>query len=352
MTSGFADFGTLGALVRWWVGQLVALVPARLLPAQLRGGAEDVSDALIVDAPVPARGFSLAMRMRGRASALGTFGLDDAESVRRVLARRRIPAVLLRLPRELLLEREVTLPAAAEQDLEAVLGYEMDRNTPFTAAEVHFAATVIRRDRARGQITARLSLVARPAIAGLLDALAAAGIAPAAIETGRPPAVRRIALGRPPARSRRLRRALDALIAVLVVAVVAAPFLRTERAISAVDARIDALRPRVDEAEALRRRLASDTTSADAIAAESARLGDALQVLATVTEILPDDTFLTELGLHARKLTVAGQSAAAARLIGLLSADPTIRNPAFTAPVTRNAGGHADLFVLSAEVAP
>jgi len=91
---------------------------------------------------------------------------------------------------------------------------------------------------------------------------------------------------------------------------------------------------------------------ADVLTAERARIGDVLQVLAAVTDIVPDDSWLTELSLHQGKLGISGQSPAAARLIPALAADPAFRNPAFAAPVTRAPDGHADLFVIRAELAP
>jgi general secretion pathway protein L len=77
-----------------------------------------------------------------------------------------------------------------------------------------------------------------------------------------------------------------------------------------------------------------------------------LAVLAAVTDIVPDDTWLTELSLRQGRLSLGGQSPAAARLIPALAADPMFRNPAFAAPVTRAPDGHADLFVIRAELAP
>ena len=139
--------------------------------------------------------------------------------------------------------------------------------------------------------------------------------------------------------------------ASLALAAIAQPLVRQSLALGQVEDRIATLRPLVSRIEALRGRLASATSGADTIARERERLGDPLRVLAAVTAILPDDTFLTTLGLHERTLTIEGQSAAAAKLIGKLAADPMFREPAFTAPVTRTEHG-ADLFALKAKVAP
>jgi hypothetical protein len=53
-----------------------------------------------------------------------------------------------------------------------------------------------------------------------------------------------------------------------------------------------------------------------------------------------------------RKVTLSGRSAAAARLIGALSASKGLRKVAFAAPVTRLDAIRVELFTITAEVAP
>ena len=75
-------------------------------------------------------------------------------------------------------------------------------------------------------------------------------------------------------------------------------------------------------------------------------------VLATLTRILPDDSFLTDFALRDRHFTISGRSASAPGLITGLSKDPAIRDAAFAAPVTRIEGATADVFTIGAEVRP
>jgi general secretion pathway protein L len=142
------------------------------------------------------------------------------------------------------------------------------------------------------------------------------------------------------------------VVLLLAVAAAGTPFVTQSLAIAAVEARIAALQPRVAEVEALRRRIAAGTAGNDVIAAERARNGDALQVLATVTDLMPDDTVLADLSLRQGKLDISGRSLTAARLIPAMAADPTLRNPSFVAPVTRTPDGKADTFVIRAELSP
>ena len=88
------------------------------------------------------------------------------------------PAAVLRLPPELLLEQQATLPIAAERDPERVLSYEMDRITPFTADELFWTWAVERRDRIQGRLYLRLLLVPKIRLAPVLAAIARGWPAP------------------------------------------------------------------------------------------------------------------------------------------------------------------------------
>ena len=75
-------------------------------------------------------------------------------------------------------------------------------------------------------------------------------------------------------------------------------------------------------------------------------------MLATVTELLPDDTVLADLSLRQSKLSISGRSRAAPVLIPAMAGDPALHNPSFAAPVTRTPDGNADTFVIRAELGP
>ena len=75
-----------------------------------------------------------------------------------------------------------------------------------------------------------------------------------------------------------------------------------------------------------------------------------LVAIAELTRMLPDDTYLTQLQLLQRKVTISGRSASASRLIGSLAAGDQLRNPAFAAPVTRI--GTSEAFTISVEIGP
>jgi general secretion pathway protein L len=250
-----------------------------------------------------------------------------------------------------LLERSLTLPLAAERDLARVLGYEIDRVTPFSVDEIFWRCAVEQRDRANARLSVRLSLIPKAAWSALLNRLAAVGLRPGSIEVARPDgAICRIDLDAA-ASSPRALVAAAALCGALAVAAIVLPFILQAVALGVVEERIAALRPAVAEADALRQRIASGASGIDVMAAEQSRVGDVLAVLTAVTAALPDDTYLTSLSLREGHLSLAGQSEAAAKLIGALSGESTIRDAAFDAPVTRSAAAPADQFSIRADIA-
>jgi general secretion pathway protein L len=283
---------------------------------------------------------------------------EDADAV--ITSHRRIGGTRkparLRLPATALLECTLTLPLAAERDLGRVLGYEIDRVTPFSPAEVFWHYDVEQRDRARARLKVRLSLVPKAPWLTLLAAIAEAGIEISAIEVpgegGKPC---RIALDTNLSRRRIwARRGLVAgaiTCAALAILAIVLPFILQALALDVTERRIAALRPAVSTAEALRLQITRGAGGIDVLAAEQARTGDIVAVLTAVTNALPDDTYLTSFALRDGHLSLTGQSGAAAKLIGALSADPLFRNAAFDAPITRSDQASADIFSIRADLA-
>lgn len=344
----------LNELVSWWVRQMLDLVPSRW-----RFRAAGPANAVVVDwrGRSAQGGGELLVRRDHRETALGPFKADEPglRAAQALLGARRAAATVLRLPAGFVLERQISLPLAAEQGLDRVVRYEMDRFTPFAAEEVVWSCTVQRRDRAQGKLAAAIALVPRARLQPVLDTLAQIQIRPTVLEAPGPDgALRLIALAPPDLRRLRWQRrglaAAAAGCAALALAAILEPFIAQSAARDAVDARIAALAPRVKQTEALRDKLNASSAGSDVVAAERARVGDALRAIAALTDLLHDDTYLIGLVLRQREVTLEGQSAAATKLIASLSSSPDIRNASFSAPVTRNETG-ADLFSIKAEVA-
>jgi general secretion pathway protein L len=343
----------LAGLIIWWKEQMRGLVPASLRPSGRTW--RPVLVAVVEVSDVPA--VELFLQGKNGKTPLGQYGLNGPV-LREALARlpkaqRKSP--VLQVSPDLLLEREIILPLAAEQDLKRVVAYEMDRLTPFRADEVLWTCIVEKRDTARNRLHVRMTIVPRVRVQPILAALQRAGLFPARIEAGgtaEPCRVIPLVESRPDRAWLGPRTDSYALICcgILAAAAVALPFVLQSIAWARIDAQIDAMKPQVMEAERLRKKIASGATTVDAIAAARSQVGTLLQAIALLTDVLPDDTFLTMLSARQRKLTISGRSAAAARLIGAMAAHPLIHNPAFTAPVIRDETNGGEMFSIRAEL--
>jgi hypothetical protein len=91
------------------------------------------------------------------------------------------------------------------------------------------------------------------------------------------------------------------------------PFVRQQLALGSLEQQIAAGRTAAAEAKSLRQEADRLAGSADFVESERDKAGPPLVVLAAATRVLPDDTYLTEVELQKRKVTLTGRSAAAAR---------------------------------------
>lgn len=335
----------------WWLGQLAELLPPSLRSPTLAD--EEVVLVRPIEPLALLRTVDLARRHKRETVSLGRFTVGEPE----LAALPRIPRLplVLSLTEKDVLQKTVNLPLAAQASLDQALTFEMDRETPFTADELYWTHSIEAVDRQRGQISVRLLMIPKARLERLLTVLGEAGLQPRWAEIGDGSTLRFIPLsgdGAPRRGARRLIRPLAACLGALALAAAAIPFILQEISISALDDDIAAQRATAAEAVNLRHEIDRLTDSSELIKGELGKAGRPLEVLAAVTRLLPDDTYLTEFEMRQRKLTLSGRSGGAARLIGLLAADGALRNPAFTAPVTRVEALHAEVFSIAAELGP
>jgi general secretion pathway protein L len=338
----------------WWFRQL-----ADLLPQALRQSAFSAGDALVV-APIGplARGVeavTVHLRRNGRATAVGQFSLGEVGLAE--LPRTAGKATVLRLGEADVLGKTIILPLAAERELDQVLAFEMDRETPFSTEELYWNHRIAAADRQNGRLSVRLSLIPKASLDPLLDTLAQFGIRPRRVEIADGPDTGfYLPLNGDGSRTHRASSRLlwpaAALCAVLVLVAIITPFVRQELALASLGHKVAAGRAGAAEADSLRQEINRLSGSAGFIDSERDKAGRPLVILAAATRTLPDDTYLTEMELRQRKVTLSGRSAAAARLIGALATDGEFRNPAFAAPVTRLEALRTELFTINAEVGP
>ena len=338
----------------WWFEQL-----ADLLPSRLRRSAPTAEDATVI-IPIGALDetideVAIGLRRSGKENLLGQFPLS-ASGLANLPNSSGRPAVL-RLGEDDVLAKTLVMPLAAERDLDQALLFEMDRETPFKPDELYWNHRVEAVDRQNGRLQVRLVLAPKANLSPLIERLEGAQIRPVRAEIADGPDAgfwlpldnRRQTVDRG---SGRLLKLLAACCALLALAAIVIPFVRQSITTADLDQSLAAGRAAAGEADKLHGEIARLTGSADLIVREREKVGQPLPVMAAATRVLPDDTYLTEMQLQQRKLTMSGRSAAAAKLIGAMAADNEFHNPTFAAPVTRIEALKQEIFTIVTEVAP
>ena len=280
------------------------------------------------------------------------------------LGRARLPRDVLSRPVEVrldgsrVLSKTLHLPAASRNYLEAVVGNQLERMTPWSADRVVFDFVPLDGEAAgKDQITVRLVATSREVFDASMARLAEAGIKPAVVGTSddpldQPSPVDLLQSGRAERRATLRRRVGRVLLAVIAVGIAGSAFsgwryYQANEAAAAVQAELDAARNAVEAARA-------SSETGEGYQRLLALRRDALPIvvlLDRISEVIPPSTYLTEMVVEGRELRIAGFSNEAPALIEILEAADILTDVRFAAPTIRGEGGTQDQFQIVAEIA-
>lgn len=291
-----------------------------------------------------------AATIEGNASPAEVAGLAS-----KVLHGRARKDVLLRLTGGKTVRQRITLPAAAQDVLPAVIRNKVESLAPWPLAEVLWGYRVAE-PPAPGQIAADVGIVSRKLVDGFMNALASVGLRVQAIEIGDAPGGAIAIDTAGPRRSQGYRRAIDAGLALagfsaLAIGGVGAYLAYgTQRELSALDRQYTELR------QSLLSRSGAAAGDARLAAANAAhdrkRSGVAVvAMLNDLTRQVPDGTWLTGIDYEDGRLTIAGKGRDVDKVIGSLDSSDVFSEVNFASATQRDADLGADSFVISATVA-
>ncbi len=266
-------------------------------------------------------------------------------------------ADLLLQPRRFLV-RTLELPSRASEFLDGIVRAQIDRLTPWTAANAAFGW---HRSAEAGQerIVVTLAATSRALIAPLVNAAASLGADLVTVSVS----LRESLPGSGPinifeqkiahqAGQARIRRALVWLLAG-AFGLAAASLAANSIAGSIYEARRDDLTSRISERRAAM--LHDHDLASDAVLELEKRKHSAPSsaiVLEALSRVLPDSTYLTELRIAGDKVQIVGVSTDAPSLIRLLEQTHHFSKAAFFAPTTRSAAERGEHFSIEAHIEP
>lgn len=347
----------LPRFLRWWGGELRSLLPerwSRVLAVEhaalvLAVDREDLAVA-VADGRGTRELARLRLEERDNLAAALEGALDEE--------RRALPRILL-LPPGVVLRRPITLPAAALDNLRTVLGFELDRQTPFKPEQVVYDSRVLRNDAGAKQVLVELALIPKERLQAALAVIGGVAATLSGVDV-RGPDGRALGYNFLPAEQRRGQRNTRLYLhAGLVAASVLFLLLAMGRLLDNRDEAVTRLgaesEERHDEARAaarLRDSLEEAALAANFLAIEKARQPSMVLLLDELTKLLPDDTYLERLNATRGEITLSGQSNQAAKLVSVLQASTLLRNPSLSGPIQPDARTGKDRFNITAGYGP
>lgn len=344
----------LRGFLSWWRAGLLAWLPAAMRRALAAG-----DDRLLLR--TDAGELRLDLQQAGVRSPLALLPLPLAEAgdpLAHLLRERAIglPRWLL-LPAGCGLRRGLLLPAAARERLREVLAFEIERQTPFAAADVLFDGRILG-PRDDGQLQVELVVVPRRQLAATTAGLGGQAQRLAGVdlsdEAGQPlgvnllPAEQRHALVDP----WRRWNGLLALVALLALVLGMAQLLDNRRT-AALSLQAD-MATRETQARALsaqRQRLLDASEGATYLRAQRAARPPSVELLDALAQRLPEDTWLEKVSVEGDQLTLIGLSNQAAALVGKLEGAPQWSAPALSGALQQDSRLRVDRFTLVAKLA-
>ncbi len=342
--------------VDWWWGELRPLMPA----GWLRAFADHRKTVLLSPTPTGLRVEALGP---GAPEPMD-IALDDSGEVQwsaigQLFARyEERPLVVLTLPVRGALRRVLSMPAAAADNLHQVIGFEMDRQTPFRAEQVYYDARVVRTDPATRALTVDLLVMPRPNLdvelarfgerLPALDAVDVEGEGGAGTRAG----FNLLPEERRSGRDRHVFWASLALAAVLLgllVSVMAQSVVNREKALADLSEATARSRSEALSVGQLRRSLKDAVAAARFIDEARAQRPVIIDVLKEVTRRLPDEASLQRFGFSNGEYTFNGLSSKASSLIGELKPSPQLQAPQVQGSITPDVRTGKEMFTIVAK---
>ncbi|HJP99877.1 MAG TPA: PilN domain-containing protein [Rhodanobacteraceae bacterium] len=346
------------AFLRWWGGELTAMLPTRLREWVRRG-----PEVLWLTAD----GIRVTVRRARTGTTLANMSVKLPRNVQREEFARVCSGIdpadrrlLLIVPAADVLVRRLVLPAAAAADPRRVAGYEIDRQTPFQLDQVYYDVRVSGDPAPAGQVALDLYVAPRAGLDPVLERFALIGARPDAVDVqgadGILAGIDLLPAARRPRRTYKHRRAnwVLAAVCVLLAVLVLSQWLDNRRqALAKMETDVETMRAKASQSEQLRGQLSGALAASKFLVQRKSDNPSALVVLDDLTQRLPSTAWLDSLTLDdSGGLDIKGEADKAAALVDKLASSGILQEPKLQGVIQPDPATGKERFELVARVRP
>lgn len=297
-------------------------------------------------------------QLEGSLSAPQSELTEDRAALDRLLGHgdERVGQVIVALPGSEVMRRQLALPEAAKANLNQVLAFEMDRQTPFKADQVHFDAHILRRDPQTRQLVVDLAVVPKGIVEQALNRLAALDLSPTVIDGSAgsrrlgfnllPPALRTHQTDR----RTRINWILAGGAVALTGVVMWQSLVLREQTMDALLEDVEVAKQEALQSAELERQVREAINAANFLARKRVERPATIEVLHELTHLIPDGTWLERLSFVGDQVQIQGQSERADQLIGILGQARYLESPTFQGIIQPDGQTRKERFTIMARV--
>ncbi|MCE9550770.1 MAG: PilN domain-containing protein [Betaproteobacteria bacterium] len=348
----------LGHFWRWWSGELIALVPQRL-----RQSSANAANGLLIE--VTPQVVILHRWLQGSLTEQGRVDRQSGDHDTQGIAfhalfsklHKHDEQVALWLTDAQCLAKQIELPLAAAKNLRQVLGFEMDRHTPYKAEQVYFDFRVLRVDNQKNRLAVKLVVVPRSEMDGSLDLLEhwgasanaayVASVAPNGDDINLMPAERNTAQT---SKLRAINPGLLLLTLTLAMAAITIPIWQKREAVIALLPIVDRAKQQARETDVLRREQERLAAEYNFMLDKKQAVPPLVILLEELSRLLPDDTWVQQLNLKGKELQIQGETGSSSKLIALIESTRILHDANFRSPLTKGNMPNSERYHLVAEI--
>jgi general secretion pathway protein L len=309
--------------------------------------------------------YALDRRSSTSNSAVGAVRLENGQIVGQkdeVKAALRGGRIDLVFQAERFLFKPLELPSRAADFLDGVVRAHIDRLTPWKAENAAFGCSEPV-EAGSGRIAVTVAAISKAAIAPYLQAFSQMGVRSVEISTNSPeaapdtPAIKISERSLAESQEKHRTRRILAMVLAGGCLVAAASVIASSIIGSSLEARQDEVAHRISVRRAslvAARNSPGDpiTVAQRALARRKNETPSSVIALEILSQIIPDNTYVTELRIEENKLRLSGVSQDAPALIRLIEQSRHFSSATFFAPTTRGASDKGDRFNIEARIEP
>jgi general secretion pathway protein L len=268
--------------------------------------------------------------------------------------------LIIRLSGRDAIQKELSLPDAAKENLQQVVAYELDRYTPFKTEQVYFAVKPLDVENEPGQLRVTLIIALKEALDAIYEDAKNMGMLPLFIDCEGVANELPIKHGyynllpenlRPKTANlpRVVHGGLIGLFLILMAFALALPVWFEYHAVESLQSRVDSIEKEAKKVNVLQAEMDAMMDETRQLLTEKSTTPALVVILDALSNLIKDNTWLAYAQYSDRQLQIQGESPNASTLISVLEASEIFDNARFVSPVTQDTVSKLERFQITVD---